>query len=59
HNIEKPEPHKILTEEIKKFNKELTDYKRVRRVKLRDEEFPKTTTSKIKRYLFEEEGLEV
>jgi len=59
HNIEKPEPHKILTEEIKKFNKELTDYKRIRRVKLRDEEFPKTTTSKIKRYLFEEEGLEV
>lgn len=59
HDIEEPEPHKILTEEIKKFNKDLTDYKRIRRIKLRDEEFPKTTTSKIKRYLFEEEGLEV
>ncbi len=58
-NIEEPNPHKILTEEIKKFNKDLTDYKRIRRIKLRDEEFPKTTTEKIKRYLFEEEGLEV
>ncbi|MCK4528048.1 AMP-binding protein [candidate division WOR-3 bacterium] len=58
-DIEEPEPHKILTEEIKKLNKELADYKRIRRIKLRDEEFPKTTTSKIKRYLFEEEGLEI
>lgn len=59
HNIEEPDPHNILTEEVKKFNKDLADYKRIRRVKLRDEEFPKTTTAKIKRYLFEEEGLEV
>ncbi|MEA1912298.1 MAG: AMP-binding protein [candidate division WOR-3 bacterium] len=59
HNIEVLDPHKILTEEIKRLNKKLTDYKRVRRIKLRDEEFPKTTTEKIKRYLFEEEGMEI
>jgi long-chain acyl-CoA synthetase len=58
-NISEPDPHNILTEEVKKFNKDLADYKRIRRIKLRDEEFPKTTTAKIKRYLFEEEGLEV
>jgi long-chain acyl-CoA synthetase len=59
HKIEEPDPHKILSDEIKRLNKDLTDYKRIRRIKLRDEEFPKTTTEKIKRYLFEEEGLEV
>ncbi len=58
-NISEPDPHNILTEEVKKFNKDLADYKRIRRIKLRDEEFPKTTLAKIKRYLFEEEGLEV
>jgi long-chain acyl-CoA synthetase len=48
-----------LTEVVKRMNKDLTDFKRIRRVKIRDEEFPKTTTQKIKRYLFEEKGLEV
>jgi long-chain acyl-CoA synthetase len=59
HKIKEKDPHKILTEVVKEKNKELTDFKRVRRVKIRDEEFPKTTTQKIKRYLFEEKGLEV
>jgi long-chain acyl-CoA synthetase len=59
HKIKEKDPHKILTEVIKKFNKDITDFKRIRRVKIRDEEFPKTTTRKIKRYLFEEKGLEV
>jgi long-chain acyl-CoA synthetase len=57
--IKERDPHKILTEVIKKLNENLTDFKRIRRVKIRDEEFPKTTTRKIKRYLFEEKGLEV
>ncbi len=57
--IEEKDPHKILTEVVKKMNEDLTDFKRIRRVKIRDEEFPKTTTKKIKRYLFEEKGLEV
>jgi long-chain acyl-CoA synthetase len=56
HKIKEKDPHKILTAVVKKMNEDLTDFKRVRRVKIRDEEFPKTTT---KRYLFEEKGLEV
>jgi len=59
HKIQDKDPHKILTEVVKKLNNDLTDFKRIRRVKIRDEEFPKTTTRKIKRYLFEEKGLEV
>lgn len=60
HNIKEKDPRKILMDEIKKLNQELTDYKRIRRIRLRDEEFPKTTTEKVKRYLFEEEeGVEV
>jgi len=59
HKIKEKDPHKILTEVVKKLNEDLTDFKRIRRVKIRDEEFPKTTTRKIKRYLFEEKGLEV
>lgn len=59
HKIKEKDPHKILTEVVKKLNQDLTDFKRIRRVKIRDEEFPKTTTRKIKRYLFEEKGLEV
>ncbi len=59
HKIEDNDPHKVLTNVIKKMNEDLTDFKRIRRVKIRDEEFPKTTTRKIKRYLFEEKGLEV
>jgi len=57
--IKDKDPHKILTGVVKKMNEDLTDFKRIRRVKIRDEEFPKTTTKKIKRYLFEEKGLEV
>ncbi len=59
HKIKEKDPHKILTEVVKKLNEDITDFKRIRRVKIRDEEFPKTTTRKIKRYLFEEKGLEV
>jgi long-chain acyl-CoA synthetase len=59
HKIKEKDPHKILTAVVKKMNEDLTDFKRIRRIKIRDEEFPKTTTKKIKRYLFEEKGLEV
>jgi len=38
--------------EINQACKHLADYKRVKVVKLRKEEFPKTTTRKVKRYLF-------
>ncbi|MCX7709138.1 MAG: AMP-binding protein [Clostridia bacterium] len=41
----------ILQEEIKLFNKSLVIYKHIKYFHLKDDEFEKTTTKKIKRYL--------
>jgi long-chain acyl-CoA synthetase len=49
----------FVQEHIVKINKGLAEYKRVRSFSIRDEEFPKTNTQKIKRYLFEEGGIEI
>ncbi len=49
----------LLEEHIETMNKKLAEYKRVRSFSIREEEFPKTNTQKIKRYLFEEGGIEV
>ncbi|MHB8156000.1 MAG: AMP-dependent synthetase/ligase [Desulfocucumaceae bacterium] len=43
---------KIMKEEVRHQCSHLADYKRVKHFSLREEEFPKTTTRKIKRYLF-------
>ena len=43
----------IDPEEVKKINKDLVTYKRIKRMELRMEEFEKTTTHKIKRYKLE------
>jgi long-chain acyl-CoA synthetase len=43
---------KILKGEIKHQCGHLAEYKRVKHFSVREEEFPKTTTRKIKRYLF-------
>ena len=40
----------VINSEVKRINKELVTYKYVKEVNLRDEEFEKTTTKKIKRY---------
>ncbi len=42
----------IIKKEINRISENLAPYKRVKHFKLRYEEFPKTTTKKIKRYLF-------
>ncbi len=42
----------IVEKEIKRWTKDLADYKKVKRFTIRDEEFPKTTTQKIKRTQF-------
>jgi long-chain acyl-CoA synthetase len=42
--------HTIISEEIKKANKQLSSYKQVRKFVIRDQEFQKTTTQKIKRF---------
>lgn len=50
------EPHDIeslIRKEILERGKNLADYKRIKRFTLRDIEFPKTTTRKIKRFVVE------
>jgi len=49
----------LIGQHIEKVNAILAEYKRIRSFSIREEEFPKTTTQKIKRYLFEEGGIEV
>ena len=41
----------IIVEAVKEVNKELPVYKQIRKFHIRDSEFEKTTTQKIKRYL--------
>lgn len=43
---------KLTREDIREQLKELSDYKRPRKIEIRFEEFEKTTTQKIKRYLY-------
>jgi long-chain acyl-CoA synthetase len=42
----------IISKEVKKYNKELARFQRVKKFVLRWDEFEKTTTRKIKRYLY-------
>jgi long-chain acyl-CoA synthetase len=46
---------KTLNDEIRKLNKTLPIHKQIRRVTVREQEFEKTTTQKIKRYLIHQE----
>ncbi len=45
----------LIRKEIQFYGKDLADYKRVKKFTLREDEFPKTTTRKIKRYIVEPE----
>jgi long-chain acyl-CoA synthetase len=45
----------IIRDEVLAAGKMLADYKRIKKFTLRDEEFPKTTTRKIKRFAVEAE----
>lgn len=42
--------HDVISKEVEETNKQLSSYKRIRKVHIRDKEFEKTTTQKIKRY---------
>ncbi len=44
----------LLRDEVRRANAGLEPYKRVRHFAIRTEEFPKTTTRKIRRYLFKD-----
>jgi long-chain acyl-CoA synthetase len=48
----------FFKEEIEKCCRDLADYKRVKSFSIREEEFPKTTTKKIKRFLFQESTIQ-
>ncbi len=48
---------KIIDEEIKQVNKQLPLHKQVRKFHIRTEEFEKTTTQKIKRYLVKKDKI--
>jgi len=42
----------VVSAEVRKLNKQLSGYKRIRKFVLRRDEFEKTTTRKVKRYLY-------
>lgn len=43
--------NEVLSEEVKKANAELSGFKQIKKFTVREQEFEKTTTQKIKRYL--------
>ncbi len=49
--ISNDEVHKLIQSEIKEINKLMPLYKRIKDFTIREEEFAKTTTKKIKRYV--------
>ena len=49
-NMSKDEIYQIIWEKIKEVNKKLTTYKAVKHLELKEGEFEKTSTMKIKRY---------
>ena len=44
-----------LNKEIRKLNTQLLGHQQIKKVRVRDKEFDKTTTQKIKRYLAQQE----
>ncbi|MGB9720087.1 MAG: AMP-dependent synthetase/ligase [bacterium] len=50
---------KIFRDEIKRINEGLITHKRITKFEIREEEFPKTTTQKIKRHMFIERSIKV
>lgn len=57
-DIEAPVVHAVIKEEIREINKTMESYKRISKIGIKKEEFPKTTTNKIKRYLFKDINIE-
>ena len=49
-NMTEEEIHDIIWEKIKEVNKKLTSYKAIKYLELKEGEFEKTSTMKIKRY---------
>ena len=49
----------IFKDEVRKVNENLPVYKKITQFEIREEEFPKTTTLKIKRHMFIDRGIKV
>ncbi|MEO0138150.1 MAG: long-chain fatty acid--CoA ligase [candidate division WOR-3 bacterium] len=58
-NLQFNDIENLIREEIKKVNEDLPPYKRITKFEIREEEFPKTTTQKIKRHMFLERSIKV
>jgi len=43
--------HDIIWEKVKEINRKLTSYKAIKKIEIKNDEFEKTTTMKIKRYV--------
>ena len=43
--------HDIIWEKVKEINRQLTSYKAIKRIEIKKDDFEKTTTMKIKRYV--------
>ncbi len=50
-NLTDEQIHEIIWEKIKEVNRKLTSYKAIKRLEIKKDEFEKTTTMKIKRYV--------
>lgn len=55
HKIDFKEIEEIIDKVVKEVNLKLPEYKRIRNYKILTEELPKTSTRKIKRYLFQKQ----
>ncbi|MDP6491788.1 MAG: hypothetical protein QGG69_08485, partial [Kiritimatiellia bacterium] len=52
HPVTDDELTQLMVDEVKRVTTDIADYKRPRRIQVRSEEFEKTSTSKVKRYLY-------
>ena len=50
-NLTEEQIHDIIWEKIKEVNRKLTSYKAIKKLEIKKDEFEKTTTMKIKRYV--------
>ncbi len=58
-DITEKELEEFIRTEVRKECDKLADYKRIKYIEIHEEELPKTTTRKVKRYLFEKKPLKV
>ncbi len=49
----------FMRDEVARESEKLSDYKRIKYFELREEELPKTTTQKVKRYLFDKKPVRI